>query len=120
MRVAQILNRGTGAQPQAGRNRRRDDLDGAVHEAGSAEPLKEKIAGEIITARPQRLQRRLQLRLDLDECAGRRRGAALDRQPHALRLVGDARAVDAIDAQNKTVGLLAFLAQLDKTVSETL
>ena len=55
------------------------------------------------------------MRLDLDEGAGRRRGATLDRQPHAPRLVADPRAFDPIDAQNKTIGLLAFLAQLDKT-----
>ena len=54
------------------------------------------------------------MRLDFDEGARGRRQPALDREPHALRLVVDAVAVDAVDAQHEAIGVLAFFAQLDK------
>ena len=54
------------------------------------------------------------MRFDFDERARGRRQTALDREPHPLRLVVDAIAVDAVDAQHEAVGVLALLAQLDK------
>ena len=92
-----------------------DDLDGAVHETGRADALEIKVAGKVIAAGPQRLQRRIELRFHLDEGAGGRRRAAAHRQPHALRFPGDAVAVDPLDPQHEAVGLLALLAQLDET-----
>ena len=74
-----------------------------------------KVAREIVTSRPQRLQRRIKLRLRLDEGAGRRRHAAADGKPDALRLVDNAVAFDALEPQHEAVGLLAFVAQLDET-----
>jgi hypothetical protein len=68
---------------------------------------------EIIAARLERLQRRIDQRLDLDETSRRRGHAALDREPHALRLVVEAPAFDVLDAQDKAVGVLALLAQFD-------
>ena len=86
-----------------------------MHEAGCADALEIKVAGKVIAAGPQRLQRRIELRFHLDEGAGGRRRAAAHRQPHALRLPGDAVAVDPLDPQHEAVGLLALLAQLDET-----
>jgi len=114
-RVAQSLDEGIDAHAHACRRRRRDDLDGAVHEAGRADALKIKVAGKVIAAGPQRLQRRVELRFDLDEGAGGRGHAAAHREPHAPRLPGDAAAVDPLDPQHEAVGLLALLAQLDET-----
>ena len=85
--------------------RRRNDLDGAAHEARSADALKVEVAGEIVAAGRERLQRRIEQRFDFDEGAGGRRHAALDREPHALRLLVHAAAVDAVDAQHKAVGV---------------
>jgi hypothetical protein len=52
--------------------------------------------------------------MKLDESAGRRRHAAADGKPHALRLVDNAVAFDTLQPQHKAIGLLAFVAQLDK------
>jgi hypothetical protein len=76
--------------------------------------LEIKIAREVVAARPQRLQRRIKLCLRLDESAGRRRHAAADGKAHALRLVDNAVALDALEPQHEAVGLLAFVAQFDK------
>ena len=46
--------------------------------------MKIHVAAEIVTARPQRCERRLQPRLQFDEAADRGRGALAHRQPHAL------------------------------------
>ena len=46
------------AQPQAGRRRRLGGLDRAQHEAGRADALEIEIAGEVVAAGPQRLERR--------------------------------------------------------------
>ena len=89
-------------------------IDRAADEAGGADLLEIKIAGEIVRARRQRLQRRIEHGFDFDKGARGRRQPALDREPHPLRLVVDAVAVDAIDAQHEAVGMLAFLTQLDK------
>ena len=113
-RVTHALDECRRTQPQARLCRRRHDLDGAMHEARRADALEIKIAREIIASRPQRLQRRIKLRLRLDESAGRRRHAAANGKPHTLRLVDDAVAVDALDAQHEAIGLLALVAQFDK------
>jgi len=114
-RVAQSLDEGIGAHARTCRHRRRDDLDGAVHKAGRADALEIKVAGKVVAAGPQWLQRRVELRFHLDEGAGGRRRAAAHRQPHALRFPGDAVAVDPLDPHHEAVGLLALLAQLDET-----
>jgi hypothetical protein len=85
-----------------------------MHETGGADALEIEVAGEVVASRPQRLQRRIELRLRLDIGAGRRRHAAADRKPDALRLVDDAVALDAIEPQHEAVGLQAFVAQLDE------
>jgi hypothetical protein len=113
-RVAHTLDESVGAHAQARSGRRRHHLDRAMHETRGAKALEIEIAGEVVASGPQRLQRWIELRLDLDERAGRRRHAAADGEPHALGLVDDAIAVDPFDAQHETVGLLALLAQLDK------
>ena len=94
--------------------RRRDDFHRAAHKARGADALEEQIAGEIVAARLERLQRRVEQGFDLDEGARRRRHAALDREPHALGLHTETPAVDTVDAQHEAVGVLAFFAQLDK------
>jgi hypothetical protein len=95
--------------------RRRDDLDGAVHETRRADALEIKIAGEVVAPGPQRLQRWIKLRLGLDKGAGRRRHAAANGEPHALRLPDNAVALDPRHPQHEAVGFLALLAQFDNT-----
>jgi hypothetical protein len=51
-----------------------------------ADFLKVQVARKVVAAGLERLQRRIERSLDLDERARRRRHAALDRQPYALRL----------------------------------
>ena len=112
--VAQPLHHGVGPGHKAGRRWRRNHIDRAADKAGGADLLEIKIAGEIVRARRQRLQRRIEHGFDFDEGARGRRQPALDREPHPLRLVVDAVAVDAVDAQHEAVGVLALFAQLDK------
>jgi hypothetical protein len=109
--VAQPLNVGADSEPRARRRGRGHDLDRAAREAGGADALEIKVAGEIVAAGTQRRQRRFELRLDLDERAGRRRHAAAHGQPHALRRLGNAAAVDVLDAHDEAIGFLALLAQ---------
>jgi hypothetical protein len=59
-RVAQALHERGIAQRQAAAGRRLLRLDGAHHKAGGADALKIEVAAEIVGARPQRRQRRLQ------------------------------------------------------------
>ena len=66
-------------------------LDRAERIARRADALEIHVAREIVAAGPQRLQRRRQMRLELDEAADRRRGALAHRDAHALGLLGDAR-----------------------------
>jgi hypothetical protein len=61
------------------------------------------------------LQRRIELRLGLDEGAGRRRHAAANGEPDALGLPDNAVALDPRHPQHEAVGFLALLAQFDKT-----
>ncbi len=112
--VAHALHHGVGPGRQAGRGRRRNHIDRAADKTGGADLLEIKIAGEIVGARRQRLQRRIEHRFDFDERARGWRQPALDREPDALRLVVDAVAVDAIDAQHEAVGVLALFTQFDK------
>ena len=77
-------------------------------------PWKIQVAAEIVRARPQRRQRRLQPCLQLNETADRRRGALAHRQPHAFEFGVAARAFHGRDAQHKTVGALADIAGLDE------
>jgi len=114
-RVAQSLHKGVGARQHALRGGRGDYFHGATHEPGRADALEVKIARKIVAARLERLQRRLKRGFDFDKGTRRRRHAALNRQPHAPRHLIDAPAFDAIDAKDETVGMLALLAQLDKT-----
>jgi hypothetical protein len=113
-RIAHAFDECRGTQPPAGLGRRRNDFHRPVHEARGADALEIEIAGEIVTSGPQRLQRRIELRLRLDEGAGRWRHAAADGEPHALRLVDDAVALDALKPQHEAVGFLALVAHLDK------
>lgn len=53
-----------------------------------------EIAGEVVAAGPQRLPWRIELRLRLDEGAGRRRHATANGEPHPLRLLDNAVALD--------------------------
>jgi hypothetical protein len=85
-----------------------------VHKARRAEALEIEVAGKILAAGPQRRQRRIELRLDLDKSTGRRRQTAANGEPDTLRLVDDAVALDPLDAQHEAVGLLALVAQFDK------
>ena len=117
--VAHALHHGAGAGHEAGGRWRRDHIDRAADKAGGADLLEIKIAGEIIRARRQRLQRRIEHGFDFDEGARRRRQPALDREPDPLRLVVDAIAVDAVDAQHEAVGALALLAQSTKPAMVT-
>ena len=77
-------------------------------------PWKIHVAAEIVAARPQRRERRLQPRLQFDEAADRGRGALPHRQPHALELCRAARAFHGGDAQHEAVGALADVAGLDE------
>ncbi len=80
---------------------------------GRADALEIKVAGEIVAARFERLQRWIEERPDRDEAARRRRRAALHCQPHALQFVVEPRPLDMVDAQHKAISVLALLAQLD-------
>src|SRR2546426_493382 len=62
------------AQPQGGRVGRVGGADVAEHEARGADALEVEIAREVVAAGPQRLERRRQPCLELDEAADRRRG----------------------------------------------
>ena len=86
-----------------------------MHETRCADTLEVKIAGEVVAPGPQRRQRRIELRLHLDEGAGRRRRAAAYGQPDTLRLVDDPFTLDPLDTEHEAVGFLALLAQLDET-----
>ena len=72
----------------------RRDRDRAVAKPLAPMPLEIEVAREIVAARPQRLQRRGQPRFQRDIAADRRRRALLDREPHALELLVEARRVD--------------------------
>jgi hypothetical protein len=85
-----------------------------MHEARRTEALEIEVAGKIVAPWTERRQRRIELRLHLDEGTGRRRQTAANREPHTLRLVDDTVALDPLDAQHEAVGLLAFVTQLDK------
>jgi hypothetical protein len=100
------------AQPQAGRRRRIDDLDRALHEAGRADALEVEVAREIVAAGPQRAQRRIEPRLHFDERADRRRHALLHRKPDTLGRVAQP-ALHLVDAHHDAVGALAFLTHFD-------
>ena len=113
--IAEPLDEGVRAHSHARRGGRRDDLDGAMHKTRCADALEVKIAGEVIAAGPQRRQRRIELRLHLDEGAGRRRRAAAHGKPDTLRLVDDPFSLDPLDTEHEAVGFLALLAQLDET-----
>src|SRR5262249_27063575 len=94
--ITHAFDKGNGAEPPARLRRRRDDLHRSVHEPRCADALEIKVAREIVAAWPQRLQWRIELRLRLDESAGRRRHPAADGKAHALRLVDNAVALDAL------------------------
>jgi hypothetical protein len=96
------------------RVRRRENGDAAAYETGCADALKEKIAGKVVAAGLERLQRRIEHRLDFNKGASGRRGAALHGEPHALRLLPHAAAFHILDAQHEAVGFLAFFAQFDE------
>ena len=85
--VAQALDRGGVSQPQPGRRRRLGRLDRAEHEAGRADALEIKIAGEVVAAGPQRLERRGQPRAERHIGADRRRRALLHRDADAVGLL---------------------------------
>ena len=59
-RVAQALHEGGVAEQKAAAGRRLLRLDGPHHKAGGADALKIQVAAEIVGARPQRGERRLQ------------------------------------------------------------
>lgn len=61
-------------------------LDRAGDEAGGADALKELVAREIIGPGPQRRERRLQARFQLDEAADIGCGALSHGEPHAIEL----------------------------------
>jgi hypothetical protein len=111
--IAQPLNEGVSALENSLRGRG-GHFDGAAHEAGGANALEKYIAREIVTARLDRLQRRIERGFGFDERSGRWRHAALDQKPHAPRRFLDPAAVDAVDTEHEAVGVLALLAQFDK------
>jgi hypothetical protein len=86
-RIAQTLDEGIGALPNALRRRRRDDFYDAADKTRCADALEEHIAREIVGAGFERLHRRVEHRLDFDVGARVQRHAALDREPQALRLL---------------------------------
>ncbi len=111
---AHAVDRHGVAQPQRGRVRRVGGADMAEHEARGADALEIQIAREVVAAGPQRLERRRQPRLELDEAADRRRRALAHRHPHALERLVEPRAGDALDPHDDAVGALALLARLDE------
>jgi len=113
-RVAQALHEGVGTLQRSLGSGRRKHLYRAADKAGRADALEKQIARKIVTAGLERLQRRLKRCFDFNERSRRWRHAALDRKPHAPRLVFEARAIKAIDAQHEAVGVPALLAQFDK------
>ena len=113
-RIAQPLHEGGVTQRQTASDRRLDGLDGARDKTGSADALEKHVAAEIVAARPQRRERRLQPRLQFDKTADVRRGALAHRQPHALEFGRQTRGVHLRDPQHEPVGALADVAGLDK------
>ena len=113
-RIAHAFDEGRGAQPPAGLGGRRDDPHRAVDEPGGADALEIKVASEIVASRPQRRQRRIELRLRLDKSAGRWRRAAAHGEAHALRLVDDAVAFDALEPEHEAIGFLTLVTQFDE------
>ncbi len=73
-------------QPETGRVRRRSTADRAQHEAGRTDALEVHVAGKVIAAGPQRLQRRCQMRFEGDEAADRGRATFAHGDAHALGL----------------------------------
>ena len=114
MRVADALHRGGIAQPQARLHRRLGDADRAEHKAGRADALEIEIAGEVVAAGTQRLERRIEPRAERHVGADRRRGALLHRDADALGLLLQPRAFERQRADDDAVGALALLADLDE------
>jgi hypothetical protein len=65
-------------------------LDGAQGEAGRTDTLKIEVAGKVIAARAQRLERGLKMRPEAHIGADRRRRALPDRDADAVRILGQA------------------------------
>jgi hypothetical protein len=84
--VTQVLHEGGVAQRNAAALGWFDRLDRAGDKAGGGDVLEEHVAREIVGARPQRRERRLQAHLQLDETADIGRGAFPHREPHAIEL----------------------------------
>jgi hypothetical protein len=113
-RIAQTLHDGRIAPRQAATDRRLQGLDGAGDKAGGADALEIHVAAEIVRARPQRCQRRLQPRLQCDEAADIGRGALAHRQANALQPDATARDLHLRHPQHEAIGALAHIARLDE------
>ncbi len=113
-RLADAVERRRVAQPQPAGVRRRHGLDRAQHIAGGADALEIKVAREVVAARPQRGERRRQMRLERDEAADRGRRALAHRDAHALRRARKPARLDLLHAHHDAVAARAFLAHFDK------
>src|SRR5262249_20778183 len=103
------------AQPEALRHRRRFDLDRTQCIAGRAEALEIHVAGKLVSAGAERLQRWRQMSLELDEAANRGRGSLAHGHAHALRPRRNARRLKALDADHDAVAALALFANFHET-----
>ena len=103
-------------QPQAGSGRRRRcrRLDRAQHEAGRADALEIKIAGEVVAAGAQRFERRAEAGAERDVGADQGRGALLDRDADPVELLRQPGGLDRLHPHHDAVGALALLADLDE------
>ena len=113
-RLADAVDDGRVAQPQRRCMRRLGRADAPKREARRADALKIHVAGEVVAARTQRLERRGKPRRKLDEAADRRRRAFSYRHAHAFELLVEARSADALNAHHDTVGALALFAGFDE------
>ncbi len=101
--VADRLDGGCKGEPQPQRGGRRQHIDPSQREAGSADPLKIKIASKIITTGTKRRRRRIEPCLQRNKRPDRGRGALAHRQADALGLLSETRGLHGGDVHHDAI-----------------
>jgi len=86
--------------------------------ATRAEALEIHVAGKLVSAGAEPLQRWRQMSLELDEAANRGRGSLAHGHAHALRPGRNARRLKALDADHDAVAALALFANFHETSNQ--
>src|SRR5262249_62022297 len=107
---ADPVDEGGVAEPRARPPGRLDRLDGAVRKPGRADALEVEVARKVVAAGAQRLERRIEARLDGDEAADRWRRPPRGREPHALGQFREAAAPDRLHLDEDALGARPPLA----------